>query len=198
MNDQILTGQPDAAPAAPESAAPAPEQQATQTQQAPEPSVAPKPEGEAPAPVDYSGLQFGEGAQLNDSVLAEFTAIGQELGLSVEGAQKLIDLQGKLVAAQESAYQESMAAQSQQWVEQLKADKELGGQNFQATTETAAKAIAQYATPELRTFLNETGLGNHPELVKFCHRIGQAMAGDSIVHGGSVTHKEISLVDAFR
>jgi hypothetical protein len=31
--------------------------------------------------------------------------------------------------------------------------------------------VQNHGTPALRQLLNETGLGNHPELVRFVHRL---------------------------
>ena len=42
------------------------------------------------------------------------------------------------------------------------------------------------STPELVAALDSTGLGNHPELVRMCVRIGKAMREDTF-HTGSGT-----------
>jgi hypothetical protein len=43
--------------------------------------------------------------------------------------------------------------------------------------------------------LNDTGLGNHPELVRFCCRVARAMAEDGVVRpetaGGSADPLEV-------
>ncbi|MEC7472463.1 MAG: hypothetical protein VX946_03765 [Pseudomonadota bacterium] len=60
------------------------------------------------------------------------------------------------------------------------------------------KAIEKFGSPELRQVLNDSGLGNHPELVKFCHRIGKAISDDSLVLGGTQGKDEMTIVDAFK
>lgn len=141
-----------------------------------------KPDG---APEEYGDFTFPEGAELDADVLTEFKGIAKELGLPQEKAQALIDLQAKVEASRLAATQKAMAAQAQQWADAVKADKEIGGDNYDKSVETAVKAIEKFGSPELRTYLNESGLGNHPELVKFCHRIGKALTEDTLVMGGT-------------
>ncbi|MEI6907818.1 peptidase, partial [Klebsiella pneumoniae] len=40
-----------------------------------------------------------------------------------------------------------------------------------------------FGTPELKEYLNGTGLGNHPELVKAFIKVGKAMSEDGMVTG---------------
>ncbi|HAR04270.1 MAG TPA: hypothetical protein DCR72_01620 [Pseudomonas sp.] len=123
--------------------------------------------------------------ELDTEVLDSFKGIAKELGITQEAAQKLIDLQGQLEAKRAVAQQQQLAEQAQQWADAVKADKEIGGENYDKSVATAVKAIEQFGSPELRNLLSETGIGNHPELVKFCHRIGKALSEDNLVMGGN-------------
>jgi len=160
---------PEQAPATPET--PAPEKTDGDGQ----------PQG---APDDYADFKLADGAELDAEVLTSFKGIAKELGISQEAAQKLLDLQGQLDSKRMQALEAAQAEQSQRWADAVKADKELGGENYDKTVETAIKAVEKFGSPELRSLLNETGIGNHPELVKFCHRIGKALSEDSLVMGG--------------
>lgn len=183
---------PASAPEAPNSAATDVQSGATveTPEQAPAPPETPAPEktdGDGQpqgAPDDYADFKLAEGADLDAEVLTSFKGIAKELGISQEAAQKLIDLQGQLDSKRMQALEAAQAEQSQRWADTVKADKELGGENYDKTVETAIKAVEKFGSPELRALLNETGIGNHPELVKFCHRIGKALSEDSLVMGG--------------
>ncbi|WP_454911126.1 hypothetical protein [Stutzerimonas chloritidismutans] len=173
------------------------------TEQAP---AAPEAQAEAPAEapgqpapaVEYTDFAVPEGMEMDAEVLANFKGIAKELGIPQEAAQKLIDLQASLETKRSAAAEQAQAAQKQQWADQIKADPELGGANFDKTVETAVKAVEKYGTPELRTLLNETGLGNNPLMVKFCHAIGKALSEDGLVMGGTQSAREMSIVDAFK
>lgn len=154
--------------------------------------------GQPATPVEYTDFAVPEGLEMDAEVLTNFKGIAKELGIPQEAAQKLIDLQASLETKRSAAAEQAQAEQAQQWAAQIKADKELGGENYSKTVETAIKAVEKYGSPELRSLLNETGIGNHPELVKFCHRIGKALSEDGLVMGGTQSAREMSIVDAFK
>lgn len=172
-------------------------EQAPATTEAPAAATAEAP-GQPATPVEYTDFAVPEGLEMDAEVLTNFKGIAKELGIPQEAAQKLIDLQASLETKRSAAAEQAQAEQAQQWAAQIKADKELGGENYSKTVETAVKAIEQYGSPELRSLLNETGIGNHPELVKFCHRIGKALSEDGLVMGGTQSAREMSIVDAFK
>jgi hypothetical protein len=150
------------------------------------------------APVEYADFKVAEGFELDADALNDFKGIAKELGIPQEAAQKLIDLQTSLEGKRSEAQQQAQADQAQKWAEAVKADKEIGGEHYDKSVATAVKAIEQFGSPELRNLLSETGIGNHPELVKFCHRIGKALSEDGLVMGGAQNAREMSIVDAFK
>ncbi|QPT15226.1 peptidase [Serratia rubidaea] len=128
------------------------------------------------APEKYE-FSAPEGQELDANALSVFEPIAKELGLSQEQAQKLVDIYPQLQQQQAEAWSKQVA----DWGEQVKADKEIGGDNFNASVGAAQRALDQFGNPELREYLNASGLGNHPALVRFCAKVGKSMAEDSIV-----------------
>ena len=118
-----------------------------------------------------------EGQELDANALAVFEPIAKELGLSQEQAQKLVDIYPQIQQQQAEAWSKQVS----DWGEQVKADKEIGGDKFNASVGAAQRALDQFGNPELREYLNASGLGNHPALVRFCAKVGKAMAEDSFV-----------------
>lgn len=118
-----------------------------------------------------------EGQELDANALAVFEPIAKELGLSQEQAQKLVDIYPQIQRQQAEAWSKQVA----DWGEQVKADKEIGGDKFNASVGAAQRALDQFGNPELREYLNASGLGNHPALVRFCAKVGKAMAEDTFV-----------------
>ena len=47
----------------------------------------------------------------------------------------------------------------------------------------AKKALETFGTPELRTLLNESGMGNNPEVIRAFYRVGKAISEDKFVSG---------------
>lgn len=134
------------------------------------------------APEKYE-FTAGEGQELDKEAVAAFEPIARELGLSNEQAQKIVDVYGSTIMPQILKQQnEAWQQQTVEWAETIKADKELGSVE---SIGNAQKAMDQFGTPELKQYLNDSGLGNHPELFRIFSRIGKAMSEDGFVNGSS-------------
>ncbi|WNK26133.1 peptidase [Providencia hangzhouensis] len=139
-----------------------------------------KPVSTAPEKYEFTA---GEGQELDKEAVAAFEPIARELGLSNEQAQKIVDVYGSTIMPQIAKQQEAAwQKQVTEWAETVKADKELGSVE---SIGNAQKAMDQFGTPELKQYLNDSGLGNHPELFRIFSRIGKAMSEDGFVSGSS-------------
>lgn len=134
-----------------------------------------KPDESKDQVVEYT-FEMPEGVEVDETRLADFTAVAKELNLSQENAQKLVNIG----IAREQQLLERHANMVKGWSDAVAADPELGTPENQAT---AKKVIDTFGTPELKSYLNTTGLGNHPELVKLALKVGKAMSEDSFVGG---------------
>jgi len=136
---------------------------------------------------DSYELQMPEGVQADKVALDEFTAVAKELKLDNATAQKVADVGAKMVQRQAEAH----AKLVESWVEQVKADKEIGGDNLDANVAVARKAIETFGTPELKDVLNATGLGNHPALLKAFYKAGKAISDDGMIPGSNTNNAHI-------
>lgn len=161
--------------------APAGEQVENSAQGADAP-VADAQQGNEPVVPEAYEFQLPEGFELNKEVSAEFEAFAKELKLPQDKAQQAVDFAVKLQQQALQAQVEAHAKQVADWRDEVEADKEIGGKALPENLSYAAKVIDDYA-PELRTVLNETGLGNHPVLVKALVRIGKAISEDRLAGG---------------
>jgi hypothetical protein len=124
-------------------------------------------------------LKMPDGVQLDSAAAEEFTAIAKELKLDQAAAQKLADIGAKMATRQAEAHAQLVET----WTEQVKADKEIGGDNLDENLGIARKAIDTFGSPELKALLNSTGMGNHPEVVKLAFKVGKAISEDRFVTG---------------
>ncbi|EPA8515271.1 peptidase [Klebsiella aerogenes] len=138
-----------------------------------------KPEG---APEKYE-FTAAEGVDLDTEALKDFEPVARELNLTNEQAQKLVDAYPKILAGVQQRQVEAWQAQTEEWAATVKADKEIGGDKLTANLGVAQRALDTFGTPELKEYLNGTGLGNHPELVKAFIKVGKAMSEDGMVTG---------------
>ncbi len=132
------------------------------------------------APDKYE-FKAPEGSEFNPEVVAAFAEVAKELNLTQESAQKVVEKMAPVMAAKQA---EQFEAAKLAWAETARADKEFGGDKLGENLAVAQKAMAQFGTPELRTLLNESGLGNHPEVIRVFYRAGKAISEDTFVTSG--------------
>jgi len=161
------------APAA-ELEATAPEAEAQETTAPPEKVVPEKYEFTAP-----------DGTELDPEAIGEFEGLAKEFKLSQEEAQKVTDIGAKLAQKWEAKQADTIQKAAAEWAASATADKEYGGDMLTESLVTAKKALDAFGTPELRSLLNDSRLGNHPEVIRFMVRAGKAISEDRMVTGGA-------------
>lgn len=144
--------------------------------------------------IEYTDFTVPEGIELDSEVLDEFKPFAQELKLDQDGAQKLVDMGSKLAAKIHQAGIDNWQRQKDGWADESRADKEIGGKDFDANLGVARTAIEKFGSPELQKILDVSGLGNHPEVLRFAHRIGKAISSDAgIIKGDKAGDGKASL-----
>ena len=125
-----------------------------------------------------------EGVELNPALLGEFEGLARELNMPQDEAQAIVERMTPKIQARMQAQQVEIMAQARaDWLQQIEADAEIGGAAKQASQASAAKALHQFGTPELRALLKDSGLEAHPEVVRFFSRAGKAISEDGFVAG---------------
>jgi len=157
------------------------------------PPEAKPPEAKPPEPAkpvvpekyDYSALKLPEGITLDTPLLAAVEPIFKELGLTQEGASKLVEAHAKALASaevqREADFKTWMASQVAQNQAALKKEWGLA---YEANLVISQKGMARYCSPAMKALLDETGLGNHPEFVKAFLQIGKSVTEDTPPPGG--------------
>lgn len=137
------------------------------------------------APEEYADFTVPEGVELDAEVLGEFKATAKELNLPQEAAQKVTDLGVKLAQKWANETQERVAAMQAGWRDEAQADKEIGGAALPQTLSVAKQAVDKFGTPAFRELLEQSGLGNHPEVIRFAARVGKTISEDTFVASGN-------------
>ena len=145
-----------------------------------------KEEAPAPAVVEDFKLEVSKDSGLTENDALEVTALAKEAGLSKEVAQKLLDNRAtqlkNVFETQKTDYENKVIG----WKKELENDPEIGGVNFKTSILQANIILDKFASPKLRKDLDSTGLGNHPELVRFIARLGKEFStNDTMVKGGN-------------
>lgn len=138
-----------------------------------------KPESDKPAgaPEEYADFTFADGVEVDNAMLDAAKAEFKAAGYSQEQAQKAIDLHIKNMQAQQEAFMSTR----REWVEQIKADKEFGGEHFDTTVSGAQLALRKFdADGEMGKLLEHSGFGDNPTVVKFLARVNKALGEDTV------------------
>ena len=136
---------------------------------------------EAGAPEEYSEFEVPEEYGINDETLTDYQSWAKENNLTQDQAQAGVNMVTKMQEAQVSKWVEQQKA----WVDQAKSDTEIGGEKFDENISTAVKARDSFGNSEFSEMLDTSGLGNHPEMIRFLNRVGRAISEDKVIVSGA-------------
>lgn len=145
---------------------------------------------------DKYELKVEKESLLSKDQVKEIEAYARQQGFSNDQAQALLNREQKLLSAYKESLHTEFEATAKKWTEDLKSDKEIGGDNFSKSVEIAKRVVDRFATESFKKSLNETGFGNHPELVRTFVKIGHAMSEDTFEPSKGGT-KNKSIEDVF-
>ena len=141
----------------------------------------------APVVPETYELAAPEGLTLDPANVELAAPVFKELGLTNEQANKLMPVAGefakKLQAGFSAQLETDAAAQRASWLTESKADPEIGGAKWDETMAIGARALDQFGSKPFRDFLNASGLGNHPEMLRTFSKIGRAIGEDGFARG---------------
>ena len=142
-----------------------------------------KDEGEKPegAPEKYEWAA-PEGVTLDESIMGSLSEVAKELNLPQAAAQKLVD---KIAPVMAQRQVEQFEALRTEWRQASSSDQEFGGAKLTENMAVAKKALDAFGTPEFRQLLEQTGMGNHPEVIRTFYRAGKAISEDGLVSGSA-------------
>jgi hypothetical protein len=142
--------------------------------------------GEAAATPEKYELTAPEGFTLDQEAVDTATPVFKELGLTNEQAQKLMpvaaDFAKRIGDRLTGDLLGKVSEERKAWLETSRSDQEIGGANWDQSLTVAAKAMDQLGFVKgspLRNILDESGLGNHPEMIRAFVRVGKAIGEDA-------------------
>lgn len=150
------------------------------------PGGAANPSGEAPpggagavSEADWTldAASF-EGMEIDPAFIDRYGALAKKYGMDRENAASLLK---EAAAVMNRMDAETVGEQARKWQSQSRNDREFGGSAIDANLSVAKRALDTYGTPELRELMEVTGMGNHPEVIRFFFRVGKTLAEDGFL-----------------
>lgn len=134
----------------------------------------------------YKDLKLADGVAVDETQMANFKALAKENGLSAQAAQAVLDFEAqRLTAAAQQA--------AQVWKEQTQKEH---GDKLPTVLATAARAVEKFGGAELRELLNQTGLGNHPVVVRTFSNAGALLREDASVPSNGAATADVTFEQA--
>ena len=135
------------------------------------------PEGD----YDFTGA-MPDGVTLDAALAGAMAPAMKEAGITQKQANILAATMATVTQANAEASAQGFVDQVTEWTDAARADKEIGGtdENWKATVDIANAAIQKVGTPEFTAMLGETGVSNHPEMIRVMARVGKALGQDTL------------------
>jgi len=151
-----------------------------------------KPAGateEKPVVPEKYDLKLPKDSLLTTEALERKAADAKARGLTNEQAQKELENENATIATYVDTQKQQQEAewkkQNEAWVNEIKSDKEIGGEAFPKNVELAKRVVQRFGDDSFVKELDGTGFGNHPGLVRMLVKLGKAMSEDQLVLPGS-------------
>lgn len=160
--------------------------------------------GAPAADAAYTIEGLPEGTTIDKATLDAITPLARELNLSNQGMSKLAGLYAEKVlpgVAKQviDGVNADVAATQKAWVAEatalvsgatledgtkVAADAAFAGKSMREVQQVAAKAIDRFGGTAFREFCEQTGMGNHPAMLKFAFLAGSAISEDTGLERG--------------
>ena len=132
----------------------------------------------APDNYEFNSKVADAPQELDSEVLNAFGDVAKELDLPQEDAQKVLDKVAPVIQERQAKMLEQVRAD---WASESQSDEEFGGEALNENLNVAKQALDAFGTDAFKSLLQETGFGNHPEIIRFMYRAGKALSEDSYI-----------------
>jgi hypothetical protein len=130
-------------------------------------------------------LTMPEGIEVDQELIDALGPDFHNLGLTNRQAQQLADRFIEIQGKRGKAAGEAWASRVQGWADEARRDREIGGAKWGGTVGSAQRALSRLGTPALREYLNTSGGGNHPEMIRIFAKVGSMIQEDNPPNGGA-------------
>ena len=123
----------------------------------------------------YAAIMRAENSQLTEEDFASLKQAAFSVNLPADALAKWVSLEENRLAQAAEKQAEQTRAQQASWAAQT---RESLGVHWQEEVSRAVRAADVFGGPELRQVLEETGLGNHPVIVRTFAEVAKRMRED--------------------
>lgn len=140
---------------------------------------------EKPKELTKESLKIPKDSQLSAAAVDEIVAFAKAHGLSQEQAQAHMEREVQVRTAVRADIQKEVDAKVNGWTEESENDKEFGGDKFKETQVRCNSLLKKHGSETFVKALIESGLSNHPEVIRFMNRVAKTMDPDQLILAGA-------------
>lgn len=129
----------------------------------------------------YADVVLPENSLLSADMLASFKQTAARIKLPAESLQTWLSYEENRLQAAAQEAEKNRSEEIGNWARQT---QEMFGPRWQEEVSKAVRAADAFGGVQLRQFLAETGLGNHPVIVRTFHAVAQRICED-VTPGGA-------------
>lgn len=152
-------------------------------------------EAAAGAPESYADFTYPEGIEKDGALETKFREWAKSKNLSQEDAQAALNLGMENIKAINEAQETAFKTVTESWLKEAKTDKDIGGEAFDANVAIGMKAIETFGNEKFEAMLDDTGTGNHPEMIRFLKNVGEQLTEGTLHPANKGVTAEKSLAD---
>jgi hypothetical protein len=138
---------------------------------------------EKPDEYEFERPTLPEDLPYDEEMEKHFRTIAYANGLNKKQARAAYDTYVKTQLERHAAYHESMKRARGELEQALVREH---GQKIEAVKQSAHAVMQEYADGEFRQFLDQTGLGNDPRMVRFLYNVAKKTGGETRLKGAPV------------
>lgn len=128
----------------------------------------------------YAEVTLSENSLISPAMLEAFKQHAAQIKLPAQSVQQWIRLEETRLQQIAQEEHENRQEQQRAWAQQTQAQ---WGNTWQEEVSGAVRAADAFGGPELRQLLEETGLGNHPAIIRTFAEVAKRMSEDKSVRG---------------
>ena len=130
----------------------------------------------------YAAIVLPENSPISQDALAAFKQMATQVNLPAKALGQWLSYEENRLQTAADQAQKSQQEQLKNWARQT---QETFGPQWQEEVSKAVRAADAFGGPQLRQLLEETGLGNHPVMVRTFHAVAQRICEDVTPGGAS-------------
>lgn len=130
---------------------------------------------------EIDSSMLADGMTIDQTMLDAVSPALKEAGVTREGANTLAKSFAKFQADDYDRRMSDWGQTLDGWIKEAQSDEEMGGTKWKDTEKRAVAAVERFGNPKLKAYLDASGAGNHPEMIRLFNKIGELISEDTVI-----------------